>query len=318
MTNNNFSQKKEKRMANSTSSIRIGINPIGWSNDAMPELGGDTPLETCLAEAAQVGYSGIELGGKFPREPEALRQVLATHALRLISGWYSGNLIDNSVEQEWALLQPHLALLKSQGCRVLVYAETWRESFMETNRPMSSRPVIDTAEMRPYAARLTELADRCLYDFNIRLAIHHHIGTIIQSDADIDQLMALAGPSVGLLLDTGHCLSAGADPVKVLERHAARVCHVHCKDVRAPQLKQAIGEDMGFMQAVLQGLYTVPGDGCIDYPALLAGLKSHNYQGWLVVEAEQDPQIANPLTFARMGYDYLHQSARAAGFDISR
>lgn len=305
-------------MTDTGAAIRIGINPIGWSNDAMPELGADTPLETCLSEAAQVGYSGIELGGKFPREPGALSQVLSTHALELISGWYSGNLIEHSVEQEWTLLQPHLELLKSQGCRVLVYAETWHESFMETRRPMSSRPVIDDAQMHDYATRLTDLADRCLYDYNMRLAIHHHIGTIIQSDSDIDQLMALAGPSVGLLLDTGHCLSAGADPVAVLARHGARVCHVHCKDVRAPQLQQALGEDMGFMQAVLHGLYTVPGDGCIDYPALLAGLKAIGYQGWLVVEAEQDPQVANPLVYARMGYDYLHQSARSAGFEISR
>ncbi|GGO84496.1 myo-inosose-2 dehydratase [Marinobacterium nitratireducens] len=302
----------------SPATIRIGINPIGWSNDAMPELGGDTPLETCLSEAAQVGYSGIEMGGKFPREAETLSQVLEGHGLQLISGWYSGNLVARSADEEWRLAGPHLQLLASQGCKVLVYAETWNESFMEICRPMSTRPLIDDTGMQAYAARLTEFADRCLAEYGIRLGIHHHIGTIIESGDDIDRLMALAGPSVGLLLDTGHCLSGGIDPIEVLRRHGARVCHVHCKDVRAPELEKARVKDLGFMEAVLEGLYTVPGDGCIDYPTLLSGLKALGYQGWLVVEAEQDPEVANPLQYARMGYDYLERTARTAGYAITR
>lgn len=302
----------------SLASIRIGINPIGWSNDAMPELGGNTPLATCLSETAQAGYSGIEMGGKFPREPEELRRTLAAHGLKLISGWYSGNLVEHTAEKEWTLSQPHLQLLKSQGCEVLVYAETWQESFMETYRPMSTRPVIDDTAMETYAARLTEFADLCLSELGIRLAIHHHLGTIIESGEDIDRLMALAGPSVGLLLDTGHCVSGGANPLEVLRKHGERVCHVHCKDVRPHQFERAKAKDMGFMEAVLEGLYTVPGDGCIDYPSILAELKALNYQGWLVVEAEQDPKLANPLEYARLGYDYLERTAQSVGYEVAR
>lgn len=295
--------------------IKLGTNPIAWSNDALPELGKDTHLATCLSEASRAGFSGIEMGGKFPQNPAELSAVLAQHKLQLISGWYSGLLANRSVEDEWQALQPHLKLLLSQDCKVLIYAETWAEIFCDVYHPMSQRPSLTPIEITQYAEKLTALATLCLSE-NIQLAVHHHLGSIIETESDIDQLMTATGPSVGLLLDTGHCLVAGIDPISIINRHGSRICHVHCKDVRPVVLAQALRADMGFMQAVLQGLYTVPGDGCIDYPAILASLYAQNYSGWLVVEAEQDPELANPFHYAKMGFESLEQSALAAGFQI--
>jgi inosose dehydratase len=296
-------------------SVRIGTNPIAWSNDAMPELGGETPLNTCLQQAALAGFTGIEMGGKFPREPKALASVLARFKLSLISGWYSANLVDNSVEQEWAQLEPHIDLLCSQGCSVLVFAETWQESFMETYRPMSTRPTLAADRFAQYGHKLSDLADKCL-EKGIRLAVHHHIGSVIESQQDVIDLMHNTRESVGLLLDTGHAVSCGVDPLVVIQEFGSRICHVHCKDIRKPQWEIAKAKDQGFMESVLEGMFTVPGDGFIDYPAILAALNQAAYSGWLVVEAEQDPEKADPFVYAQKGYQYLARQAELAGFCI--
>jgi inosose dehydratase len=153
-------------------------------------------------------------------------------------------------------------------------------------------------------------------DFGVGLAFHHHMGTIVETDHEIDALMAHTGEAVGLLYDTGHCVFAGGDPEPLLERHLARVVHVHCKDVRPAVLVRARATDMSFMGAVMEGIFTVPGDGSIDYASLLGLLAGHGYAGWLVVEAEQDPAKAHPLTYATMGYRNLYNLARQAGFEV--
>jgi inosose dehydratase len=142
------------------------------------------------------------------------------------------------------------------------------------------------------------------------------MGTIVQTDAEVDRLMVTTGAAVGLLYDTGHCLFAGGEPAALLERHIARVVHVHCKDVRQDVLAKSLADDTSFMDAVLNGIFTVPGDGCIDYAPLLRRLAEHGYGGWLVVEAEQDPRKAHPLPYARMGYRNLRSMAVAAGFQV--
>ena len=297
-------------------SIRLGINPITWSNDDMPALGGDIPLATCLAETRQAGFAGTELGGKFPREAVALRPLLDAQGLALVSGWFDGRALLRDPAAEWAAVLPHLTLLRDMGCAVVVYVDTSRRNEGDIFRPLSGRPVLDTADWPAYGRRLTGLAER-MADFGVRMAFHHHMGTIVQTGAEIDRLMAHTGEAVGLLFDSGHCLFAGADPAAVLARHIARVAHVHCKDVRRTVLDQALAGDLSFMDAILAGVFTVPGDGCIPFPALLAQLRARGYAGWLVVEAEQDPRIADPLTYARMGHDNLATMARAAGFTIA-
>jgi inosose dehydratase len=292
--------------------VRIGINPITWSNDDLPELGGETPLETCLAETRQAGYAGIELGNKFPRRAEALRPILARHDLALVSGWYSGLLLTRGVAEEIAAIEDHLALLAALGCNVLIFAETTGSVAGARATALSRRPRLAEDDWKDFAAKLTALAEHVARR-GVALAYHHHMGTVIETPAEIDRLMATTGKAVGLLLDTGHLVYAGGDPLAVARRHVARINHVHCKDVRRPVLERVRARDSSFLDAVVDGVFTVPGDGSIDYAPLFAVLKEAGYQGWLVVEAEQDPAKAHPLTYARMGYDYLHRMAKNAG-----
>lgn len=295
--------------------VRIGINPITWTNDDVPALGGATPLETCLAETRAAGYAGTELGGKFPRTTPALRDVLARHGLALVSGWYDGRILEREVEAEFDAVLPHLTLLRELGAKVVVYADTSRGRHDGIFRPVSQRPRLAADEFPAYGRKITRLAER-MAGFGVRLAFHHHMGTIIESDAEIDLLMAHSGDAVSLLFDTGHCLYAHGDPEALLARHITRVSHVHCKDVRRPVLERAWREDLSFMDAVMAGIFTVPGDGSIDYAPLLRRLAEADYAGWLVVEAEQDPAQAHPLTYATLGYRNLLRLAREAGLTV--
>ena len=293
-------------------SLRIGINPITWSNDDLPELGGETPLETCLAEAREAGYAGIELGNKFPRESAVLRPILDRHGLALISGWYSARLLERTAAEEIRAVEPHLRLLFEMGSAVMVFAETTGSVAGERGRPVSRRLRIADADWPGFAERLTAVADH-LAGRGVRMAYHHHMGTVVETEAEIDRLMRSTGESVGLLLDTGHLAYAGADPVAVARRHISRINHVHCKDVRPDVLTRMRKDDRNFLDAVVAGVFTVPGDGAVDFAGVLGVLKAAHYQGWLVVEAEQDPAKAHPLTYARMGCRYLSGAARAAG-----
>ena len=292
--------------------LRIGINPITWSNDDLPELGGETPLETCLAEARKAGYAGIELGNKFPRDSAVLRPILDRHGLALISGWYSARLLERTATEEIRAVEPHLRLLSEMGSVVMVFAETTGSVAGERGRPVSRRPRFSEADWPRFAERLTAVADH-LAGRGVRMAYHHHMGTVVESEAEIDRLMRSTGESVGLLLDTGHLAYAGDDPVAVAKRHVSRINHVHCKDVRPDVLTCVRKADRSFLDAVVEGVFTVPGDGAVDFAGVLGVLKTARYQGWLVVEAEQDPARAHPLTYARMGHRYLSDAVLAAG-----
>jgi inosose dehydratase len=297
-------------------SVRIGINPITWSNDDLPELGGETPLETCLSEAHQAGYAGIEMGGKFPREASALKAVLAKHHLALISGWYSGHALKNEAKQEFEEALPHLELLKANGCTHVVYADISNGTQGGIDTPISKRPKLPDSEWKNYGRKVTELAEK-MADFGVRMAFHHHMGTVIEADAEIDKLMANTGQAVGLLFDSGHSAFSGGDPVALAKRHAKRVVHVHCKDSRKPILDKARAADQSFLRSVLDGIFTVPGDGQVDFTTILKIFHDAGYAGWLVVEAEQDPAKAHPLTYATMGYKNLKKFAEGAGFTVA-
>jgi len=285
-------------------SVRIGINPLTWSNDDMPELGADTPLEVCLSESRQAGYVGVELGHKFPRDAATLRPMLQRNRLALISGWYSARLLEHTAEDEITALQSHLTLLTDMGCEVMVFAEVTGCVHGDRMAPLSTRPRLDTDQWSILCARMTVVADYLLVR-GVQLAYHHHMGTVIETEAEIDRLMTETGDTVGLLLDTGHLAYAGGEPLTVIANHANRIVHVHCKDVRADVLTDARAQDWSFLDAVLHGVFTVPGDGSVNFPAVLAALAQARYRGWLVVEAEQDPGVAHPLTYATMGYEYL-------------
>ena len=291
-------------------SIRFGVNPIGWSNDDLRELGGRTPLETCLKEAKQAGYEVIELGHKFPREPGALKAVLSAHGLDLVSGWYSSELLVRDANEELKRLRAHLDLLKALGSGILIFAETSNAIHGDRGRKLSTRPRLGAADWREFGRRVTDVAEAVAKE-GIALAYHHHMGTVVQSGEDIDAFMDSTGSAVKLLLDTGHATFGGADPVALAKKYRARIAHVHCKDVRRGVLTEARSKDWSFLDAVVEGCFTVPGDGMVDFPAVLGALPG--YSGWLVVEAEQDPEKANPLKYATLGCANLKRYAKDAG-----
>jgi inosose dehydratase len=293
-------------------SVKIGINPISWSNDDLPSLGGEIPLEVALTEGKAIGYRGFELGNKFPRQPEALRKVLARHGLELVSGWYSGQLARRSVEEEIRAVGPHLELLSGNGAKVMVYGEV-ADSIQGTSAPLYKRPrFFRPDQWRAYADKVTAFARHTLAR-GVRLAYHHHMGAYVETPADVDQLMALVGDEVGLLFDSGHMAFADDDEnaaATMLAKHVRRVCHVHCKDVRPQVIRMARNRNWSFLEAVINGAFTVPGDGAIDFKPLLELLHDHAYCGWLVVEAEQDPVVAPSYAYADKGYRHLHELVR--------
>jgi inosose dehydratase/3D-(3,5/4)-trihydroxycyclohexane-1,2-dione acylhydrolase (decyclizing) len=290
--------------------VRIGANPIGWSNDDLRELGGETPLETCLAEAKEAGFEGMELGHKFPRDPKVLREMLGPFKLELVSGWYSAELLRRSAEEELVALRPHLDLLKAMGCRVLIFAETSNAIHGDRSKPLDQRPRLGPGDWSQFGRKVTQVAEATAAE-GVRLVCHHHMGTVVETEADINAFMDATGPAVHLLLDTGHATFAGANPAALARRHRDRIGHFHAKDVRPDVMERARRERLPFLEAVIAGVFTVPGDGCVDFPAVLRELPS--YSGWAVVEAEQDPAKAHPLTYAMMGHANLRRHLVNAG-----
>ncbi|MHC1480045.1 myo-inosose-2 dehydratase [Frateuria aurantia] len=285
--------------------VKIGINPISWSNDDLPSLGGETSLATALEEGRAIGYQGFELGNKFPREPRALRELMSGYGLEVVSGWYSGRLAERSVAEEIAAVAPHLELLRYNGCKVMVYGEVAGSIQGARDTPLYQRPRFRSVEsFQRYGERLTAFG-RHLLKHGIRLAYHHHMGAYVETPAEIDTLMAETGEEVGLLFDSGHVWFAGGDPLTVLKRHIGRVCHVHCKDVRPALIGLSRNRQWSFLDSVLNGVYTVPGDGVIDFAGIIGVLRQHGYRGWLVVEAEQDPAVAPSYAYATLGFDTL-------------
>ncbi|MCC5901432.1 MAG: myo-inosose-2 dehydratase [Halomonas sp.] len=296
--------------------VTLGINPLTWTNDDLPSLGASTSLETCLQEGREAGFSGFELGNKFPRTPEALSQVLGAHDLSLVSGWYSARLLERSPEEEIEAVQDHMNLLKQCGAKVMVLCEVTHCVHGDQERPLSQRPHLSEDEWQRLLHGL-DVVGNYLKSQGIQLVYHHHLGTVIESQADVERLMDNTGEGVGLLLDFGHLRGAGGDPLAIAKRYSQRIHHVHCKDLRFPVLDAVRNRDKSFLNGVLDGLFTVPGDGNVDFLPALTHLCEQGYQGWLVVEAEQDPEVAHPLTYARLGYRNLRQLAEQAGFDVA-
>ena len=297
-------------------SIRFGVSPIAWINDDMPELGGDTPLERVFAEAHDIGFTGIELGGKFPRDPESLTALLARFQLTLVGGWYSASLLTRSAREEITALQSHLALLKALDCRVFIHAETSNAIHGDRARPLSATPRLDRLGWGPFGAKLTEVADYVTAQ-GLRFAYHHHLGTVVESSEDIERFLKSTGPSVGMTVDTGHAALAGVDPIALIREHPQRVAHVHCKDVRGQVFRNIKTAGGSFLHGVLDGMFTVPGDGDLDFKQVMQALAAIGYSGWIIVEAEQDPAIADPRRYGELGLKTLRREALAAGLRMA-
>ena len=293
--------------------IKLGIAPIAWSNDDMPELGGDTPIEKCLEDAKIAGFSGIELGGKFPRNPGITNFLLNKYNLKMPGGWYGALLRGRSAKEEWIALQDHLNLLRLVKADVFVFADVSGSIQGDGNKPLSTRPTLEKNEWKNYCEKINELSDR-LMDQGMPMSYHEHMGTIIQSEEDVDKFISLTNDNTFLLYDTGHLMFAQANFERVLKNYIARINHVHCKDIRKDVFLNSIKNNFSFRESFLEGVFTVPGDGCIDYNPLIKILFESKYNNWLVIEAEQDPKKANPLEYAKIGYKYLIEIIKQNGY----
>lgn len=293
----------------------VGANPIIWSNDDFPEFGGDIPLERCLTDMQAAGYEGTELGRKFPRTAAELGAVLAAHGLRLVSGWHSTHLAERALASEKAAFLRHLRLLQRLGANIVIAAECSRCVHSRRDAPLGfdgDRPRLTPDEWKRVLAGFRALTGLCAQE-GMKLAYHHHMGTVVQTADELDRLLA-GVPALHLLFDPGHLAFAGIDPIAVLRRHGRRIAHVHLKNIRPAVVELARRERWSFCRAVSEGVFTIPGDGSpgdgsVDFPRIFAHLAQLNYRGWLVVEAEEDPVKANPTEKARRARDYVRSHA---------
>jgi inosose dehydratase len=292
-------------------SIRFGVSPIAWINDDLPALGGNTSLESVLKEAREVGFAGIELGGKFPRDPKILQALLNRHQLVLVGGWYSANLLTRSAAAEIDALQAHLDLLKAMGCGVFILAETSNAIHCDQSKALGATPRLADSGWDEFGRKLTDVADY-LAHAGLRMAYHHHLGTVVESQHDLDRFLKSTGRSVGLTVDTGHAALGGIDALALVHDHPFRVAHVHCKGTRARVFQQVQAERRSFLSGVISGMFTVPGDGDLEFAGMMQALGKIGYAGWVVVEAEQDPAVANPKSYAALGLKTLRREAAAA------
>jgi inosose dehydratase len=296
--------------------ILYGTNPIAWSNDDDQTLGAHITLEQCLNEAAKIGFDGIEKGHKFPATVEGLKAVLEPRGLRFVSGWHSTNLLVNSLEDEKAAMQPFLDLLKGMGCAVIIVCETSNAIHGNDAVAVNDRPRLPENQWAAFGAGIEALAEFAAAQ-GITLVYHHHMGTIVETEAEIDRLMAATGPATHLLLDTGHCYFGGGDPARLARSHMGRVAHIHAKNVRPVIMAEVRDRGLSFLEGVRRGVFTVPGDseGGVDFAPVLKTAAEHGYQGWLVIEAEQDAAVRNPFQYQSLGLKSLKAMAREAVLD---
>ena len=296
--------------------ILYGTNPIAWSNDDDQTLGAHITLEQCLNEAAKIGFHGIEKGHKFPATVEGLKAVLEPRGLRFVSGWHSTNLLVNSLEDEKAAMQPFLDLLKGMGCAVIIVCETSNAIHGNDAVAVNDRPRLPENQWAAFGAGIEALAEFAAAQ-GITLVYHHHMGTIVETEAEIDRLMAATGPATHLLLDTGHCCFGGGDPARLARSHMGRVAHIHAKNVRPAIMAEVRDQGLSFLEGVRRGVFTVPGDseGGVDFAPVLKTAAEHGYQGWLVIEAEQDAAVRKPFQYQSLGLKSLKAIAREAGLD---
>ena len=284
--------------------VKLGISPLSWTNEGIRELGDHISYETCIADAARAGYTGIELGRKFPEQPEAVRETLGEYGLVPVTSWYSGFLAERSVEDEWLAALPRINHLAALGCRVMVYGECAAGPEGGPAAVLARSPPLDRLELKPYARRLTAFARRTA-DAGLTLVYHPHVMMPVETVDEIDLFMSAAGEPLRLLLDTGHVAMAGGDYRVVMDRWWSRIAHIHLKDIRNSVLDALDPHRQTFDMSVHEGVFTVPGDGDLDYAPLIRKIADDGYEGWLVVEAEQDPLKAPPFAMARTGFRHV-------------
>ncbi|HIU31694.1 MAG TPA: myo-inosose-2 dehydratase [Candidatus Caccousia avistercoris] len=285
--------------------VKLGIAPIAWTNDDMPDLGKENTFEQCVSEMALAGFSGCEVGNKYPKDREALKKALDLRGLTICNRWFSSFLITKPFEETANAFAEELDFLKYLGAKVIGVSEQ-SHSIQGLDQPiLEGKYVMNDQEWATLCDGLNRLG-KIAKEKGMSLTFHHHMGTVVQNEDEIDRMMEHTDPELfSLLYDTGHLAYCGADPLKVVKKYAKRIKHVHLKDIRPEIVAKVKQERLSFLGGVRQGAFTVPGDGCIDFGPIFQVLEEAGYEGWMVVEAEQDPAKANPLEYAMKARRYI-------------
>ena len=280
--------------------VKLGIAPIAWTNDDMPDLGKENTFEQCVSEMALAGFTGSEVGNKYPKDPEVLKKALELRGVEICNQWFSSFLITKPFEEVEKEFRAQLAFLKAMGAKVIGASEQSYSVQGQMDTPVFGHKYeMNDEEWDIFCTGMNKLGKIAKEEYGIALTFHHHMGTVVQSLAEVDRMMENTDPEyVSLLFDTGHFTYCGEDPLEVVKKYVHRIKHVHLKDIRPEVVEQVKKENMSFLAGVRAGAFTIPGDGCINYDPIFKVLEDAGYGGYMVVEAEQDPAKANPLEYA--------------------
>jgi inosose dehydratase len=296
---------------------KLGIAPIAWWNDDLEELSDDVSLEECLRQASEAGFTGMETGRRFPMDAEVLGPILRANKMNVCGGWFSGLLLDGDLEQEKQRIAQQMELFKAVNAPCIVYGECARTVQGDRSRPLATKPKLSEDEIKVYARKMTTFGEWCA-EQGMPLSYHHHMAAVIETEPELDMFMKHSGEGIPLLFDAGHMAFAGGDVMRVIDKHHKRITHVHTKDVRVDVIDKLDRTRESFLDAVVKGAFTVPGDGSLDFASIVGRLASYGYEGWFVVEAEQDPKINPPLAMAKKGHAELVRVMALAGYEIVR
>jgi inosose dehydratase len=294
---------------------KLGMSPIAWWNDDLPQLSDDVSLEECLRQSRSAGFTGMEMGRRFPSDPKLMIPVLKAADVTLCGGWFSGTLVDEELASNKDRIQPMIDLFKAVGAPCVVYGEVGRSIQGDRSKPLATKPRLSDAEMKVYGRTLTSFGEWCA-EQGMPLAYHHHMAAVVETEPELDAFMAHSGEGIPLLFDAGHLAFAGGDVLRAIDKHHKRISHVHTKDVRMDVINTLDRTKESFLDAVIKGAFTVPGDGSLDFEAIVKRFASHGYQGWFVVEAEQDPKKSPPQKMAEIGHKELMRVMTAAGYEV--
>ena len=292
---------------------KLGIAPIAWWNDDLAALSDDVSLEECLRQASEAGFTGMETGRRFPMDMAELGPVLDRHGISVCGGWFSGLLLDGDMAAEKERIAQQLEFFIAAGAPCIVYGETARSIQGVKSAPLATKPKLTEAEMAAYGRKISDFADWCAAQ-GMPISYHHHMAAAVETEKELDLLMKHS--SVPLLFDAGHMAFAGGDVMRVIDNHHARISHVHTKDIRRAVVDGLDRTRESFLDAVIKGAFTVPGDGSLDFEAIVKALAAKGYEGWFVVEAEQDPVANPPLEMAKKGHKELLRVMAAADYEV--
>ena len=287
--------------------VKLGIAPIAWTNDDMPDLGSENTFEQCVSEMALAGFTGCEVGNKYPKDPKVLGKALELRNMEICNQWFSSFLISRPFDEVEAEFRNQLEFLRSMGAKVIGASEQSYSVQGQMDTPVfGHKYVMNDEEWNLLCDGLNKLGKIAKEEYGISLTFHHHMGTVVQDADEVERLMNGTDPEyLSLLYDTGHFAYCGADPLEMVRKYKDRIKHVHLKDIRKEVVEQVKREELSFLAGVRMGAFTVPGDGCIDFEPIFKVLEDNGYEGYMLVEAEQDPAKANPLEYAIKARKYI-------------